>query len=110
MITRKRHDQEFKKKLAHELIMGISSAAEISKREGISAPTLYKWRDMFTTGDYKNDEQEIAELKKHIKELEGTVSDLALENHILKKTEKILKQMRKKEKLSGSISPKNLES
>lgn len=110
MITRKRYDQELKRKLAHELIMGISSAAEISKRENISAQTLYKWRDMFTTGDYSSDEQEIAALKKHIKVLEETVSDLALENHILKKTEKILKQLRKKEKLSGNISPRNLES
>ena len=109
MITRKRYDQEFKRKLTHELIMGISSAAEISKRESISAQTLYKWRDMFTSGDYSSDEQEIAELKKRIKNLEGAVSDLALENHILKKTEKILKQLRKKEKLSGNISPRNLE-
>ncbi len=89
--------------------MGISSAAEISKREGISSPTLYKWRDIFTSGDYNTDEQEIAELKKRVKDLEETVSDLALENHILKKTEKILKQLKRKEKLSGSISPRNSE-
>ncbi len=110
MIKRKRYDQEFKRKIAHELIMGIASAAEISKREGITSTTLYKWRDMYTTGDYNTDEQEIAELRKHIRDLEETVSDLALENHILKKTEKILKQLNKKEKSSGSISPKNSES
>ncbi len=110
MITRKRYDQEFKRKIAHELIMGIASAAEISKREGITSTTIYKWRDLYTADDFDTDEQEIAELKKRIKDLEGTVSDLALENHILKKTEKILKQLKKKEKLSGSISPKNLES
>ena len=109
MITRKRYDQEFKRKVAHEIIMGIASVAEISKREGITSTTIYKWRDMFSTGDYNTDEQEVAELKKRIRDLEGTVSDLALENHILKKTEKIIKQLRKKEKLSGSISPQNLE-
>lgn len=109
MITRKRYSQEFKKKVAHELLMGISTAAEISKREGITSTTLYKWRDIFSAGDYNTDEQEISELKKHIKDLEETVSDLALENHILKKTEKILKQLRKKEKSSGSISPRNSE-
>ena len=87
--------------------MGISTAAEISKREGITSATLYKWRDMFSTGDFNSDEQEISELQKRIKDLEETVSDLALENHILKKTEKILKQLRKKEKSSGSISPRN---
>ena len=109
MIKRKRYDQEFKRKIAHELIMGIASAAEISKREGITSTTLYKWRDMHSAGDYNTDEQEVAELRKRIRDLEETVSDLALENHILKKTEKILKQLKRKEKLSGSISPRNLE-
>ena len=109
MITRKRYSKEFKKKIAHELLMGISTAAEISKREGITSTTLYKWRDMFSTDDYNSDEQEMSELKKRIKDLEETVSELALENHILKKTEKIIKQLRRKEKLSGSISPRNSE-
>ena len=110
MIKRQRYTQEFKRKIAQEIIMGIASAAEISKREGITATTLYKWRDQFTTDDYNTDEQEVAELRKRIRDLEETVSDLALENHILKKTEKILKQLKRKEKLSGSISPRNLES
>jgi transposase-like protein len=109
MITRKRYSQEFKKSIAHEIIMGVSTTAEISKREGITSTTLYKWRDTFSAGDYNSDEQEISELKKRIKDLEETVSDLALENHILKKTEKIIKQLRKKEKSSGSISPRNLD-
>lgn len=109
MIKRQQYSQEFKRKLAHELIMGIASAAEISKREGISATAIYKWRDKHTTADYTTDEQEVAELRKRIRDLEETVSDLALENHILKKTEKILKQLKRQEKLSGSISPRNLE-
>ena len=110
MIKRKRYTQEFKRKIAHELIMGIASAAEISKRDGISATTIYKWRDKYTAADYSTEEQEVAELKRHIRDLEETVSDLALENHILKKTEKILKELKRKEKLSGSISPQNLGS
>ena len=109
MIKRQRYNQEFKRKIAQELIMGIASTAEISKREGISSTTLYKWRDKLTMADYNTDEQEVGELKKRIRDLEETVSELALENHILKKTEKILKQLKKQEKLSGSISPRNLE-
>ncbi|MCP4084193.1 MAG: transposase [Actinomycetia bacterium] len=109
MIKRKKYTQEFKRKIAQELIMEIASAAEISKREGISPTAIYKWRDMYTTADYNTDEQEIVELKKRIRDLEETVSELALDNHILKKTEKILKQLKKQEKLSGSISPRNLE-
>jgi transposase-like protein len=110
MIKRKRYNQEFKRKIAQELIMGIAPAAEISKREGITSTTLYKWRDQFMAADYSTDEQEFAELRKRIRDLEETVSDLALENHILKKTEKILKQLKKQERSSGSISPRNLES
>ena len=109
MIKRKRYSQEFKRKISQELIMGIASAAEISKREGISSTAIYKWRDKYTTSDYSTDEQEVAELKKRIRDLEEAVSELALDNHILKKTEKILKQLKRKEKLSGSISPRNLE-
>ncbi len=60
-------------------------------------------------GDYDTDEQETAELKKRIKDLEETVSDLALENHILKKRKKYLKQLRRKENPSRSISPRNSE-
>ena len=88
MIKRQRYNQEFKRKIAQELIMGIASAAEISKREGITSTTLYKWRDKYTAADYNTDEQETAELKKRVRDLEETVSELALENHILTKIEK----------------------
>ena len=82
MIKRKIYSEDFKRKIAQELIIGIAPAAEISKREGISSATLYKWRDRFTTEDYSTDEQEVAELRRRVRELEETVSDLALENHI----------------------------
>jgi len=82
MIKRQRYSQEFKRKIDHELIMGIASTAEISKREGISTTTLNKWRNMHITADYNTDEQEVPELKKRIRDLEETVSELALENHI----------------------------
>jgi transposase-like protein len=46
MIIRKRFSQEFKKTIGMELASGLSTAGRISKREGISANTIYKWRDM----------------------------------------------------------------
>jgi transposase-like protein len=91
------------------MILGSTPTAELSKREGISSTTLYKWRDKHSSEEYSSEEQEVAGLKRRIRELEETVSDLALENHILKKTEKILKQMKRQERLSGSISPQDLE-
>ncbi len=90
--------------------MGSTPTGEISKREGISSTTLYKWRDNYSSENYSSEEQEVADLKRQVRELKETISDLALENHILKKTEQILKQMKKQEKLSGSISPRDLGS
>jgi len=109
MIRRKHYSEEFKRKIALEMILGATPTAELSKREGISSTTLYKWRDNYSSEDYSTEEQEVGELKRRIRDLEETVSALAVENHILKKTEKILKQMKRQERLSGSISPQDLE-
>jgi len=77
----------------------------MSKREGVTSATLYNWRDMAQGLAVHADEKEILEMRKHIKELEETVSDQALTIHILKKTQKIMEQLKKQEHLSGSISP-----
>jgi transposase-like protein len=110
MITRNHYSEEFKRKLGLELAAGITTASEMSKREGISATTLYKWRDMVQGISVTPDEKEIIEMRKRIKELEETVSDQALQIHILKKTQKIMEQLKKQERLSGSISPLTLQS
>ena len=110
MITRKHYSEEFKRKLGLELAAGISTASEMSKREGISAATLYKWRDMAQGTTVTPDEKEIIEMRKRLKELEETVSEQALQIHILKKTQKIMEQLKKQERLSGTISPLTSES
>ena len=106
MITRKRFSQEFKQNIALQMASGVMTAGEISKREGISATTLYKWRDRIASGKLTPDENEIQELKRKNKELEETISDLAIQVHILKKTQKIMEELKKQERLSGSISPR----
>lgn len=110
MIKRQRHSEEFKKKIGLELASGLSSAGEISKREGISSTTLYKWRDQTQTVLTVTDNKDYIEQQKRIKELEEIVSDQAIQIHILKKTQKIMEQLKKKERLSGTISPRTLES
>ena len=105
MITRKHYSEEFKRKIGLELSAGLTSAAEISKREGISSTTLYKWRDTVQGVSVTTDEKEIIEMRKRLKELEEIVSDQALTIHILKKTQKIMEQLKRQESLSGSISP-----
>jgi len=110
MIKRTTFTQDFKRKIGFELAIGLTSAGEISKREGISATTLYKWRDVAMNTQTTPDEKELLEMRKQIKELEETVSDQALTIHILKKTQKIMEQLKRQEHTSGSISPLTLES
>lgn len=110
MIKRTHYTEEFKRKLGLELASGMTSAGEMSKREGISANTLYKWRDMAQGMVVTPDEKEILEMLKRLKELEEIVSDQALTIHILKKTQKIMEQLKRQERSSGSISPLTLES
>lgn len=110
MIKRQRHSDEFKRKIGFELSSGLSSAGEISKREGISSTTLYKWRDRLQTVSVADDLKDYVEQQKRIKELEEIVSDQAIQIHILKKTQKIMEQLKKQERLSGSISPRTLGS
>jgi transposase-like protein len=88
MIKRQRHTEDFKKKIGFELASGLSSAGEISKREGISSTTLYKWRDRLQTVSVTNDDKDFIEQQKRIKELEEIVSDQAIQIHILKKLKK----------------------
>ena len=82
----------------------------MSKREGISATTLYKWRDLVQGINVTSDEKEVLELRKRLKDLEETVSDQALQIHILKKTQKIMEELKRRERSSGTISPLTLES
>jgi transposase-like protein len=110
MIKRNRFNEEFKRKLGLELASGITTAGEMSKREGISATTLYKWRDLVNGYCVTTDEKEILEMRKRLKELEETVSDQALQIHILKKTQKIMEELKRREHSLGSISPLTLES
>ena len=68
----------------------------MSKREGISATTLYKWRNKVQSSSVTTDEKEIIEMRKRPKELEETVSDQALQIHILK-AQKIMEQLKRQE-------------
>lgn len=110
MIKRQKHSEDFKRKIGLELASGASSASEISKREGISSVTLNKWRDRLQTNTAVTDKKDYIEQQKKIKDLEEIISDQAIQIHILKKTQKIIEELKKKERLSGSISPRSLES
>ena len=110
MIRRKKYPDEFKRGLGLEIASKVSSIAEVSKREGISAGTLHKWTSEVNTLSTTSNEKEHIELLKKVRDLEELVSDQAVQIHILKKTQKIMGQLKRQERLSGSISPDTLGS
>ena len=103
MIRRQRYSQEYKESLVLEIISGQSRVAQVSRREGISPATLSKWRDQLATAGFQQEKQGEIELRRRVKDLESAVSELALENHILKKAQKLLQEHRQKERSSKIV-------
>ena len=100
MIKRKKWNQEQKERLVLEMISGQTSMTEISKRESISVTTLAKWKHQFVNGGLEAKNKTELELRQKISYLESALSDLMVENQILKKKEKFLQVYKQKEKLS----------
>jgi len=107
MIKKNNFSKDYKEKLVLELVSGQSSVAQVAQREKVNPQTLRSWMAKINNGSFKTENEIEIQLRKRIGELEGALAEMALNNHILKKTENYLKEMHRKEKLSGSISPQN---
>lgn len=107
MIRRNKFGKDFREKIVMELVAGQSSVAQIAQREGINPQTIRSWKKDMDGGSFQTEHEIELALRKRIAELEGALAESALNVHILKKTEQYLKEMKRKEKLSGSISPQN---
>jgi transposase-like protein len=107
MIKNRNYSDGFRKRIVLEIMSGQTSMVQIAKREDISTVTLAKWRDEMNTGGFQSENRTEIELRKRIKELEGALADIALENHILKKTEEITRELKLKGNLSGAFSGPN---
>ena len=106
MVKRKHYDQSCKESLVTEMLGG-TSVAQISQREGIASHTLYKWREKIVSGDFSDSHRTEIELRKRISDLECALGEIALENHILKKARQIMIEELKKERWSKRISAQN---
>jgi transposase-like protein len=77
------------------LLRREETAAQLSRRWGVSEPTLYRWRDDFlaggeaalTHGKGKADPRvrEIEELRSQVEERELVIGELTVANRVLKK-------------------------
>ena len=99
MIKRKKYTREAKKKLVLELISGENSGAKIAQREGLAYQTLKKWEIAFENNGLENSDEERIRLLQENKELRHVIADITLENHLLKKAEKIIFQMKRRGEL-----------
>jgi len=97
-------------KIVMELVSGQSTVAQIAQREGIHPQTVRNWKREINNGTFQTEHEIEIALRKRIADLEGALAEAALDVHILKKTEHYIREMQRKEKLSGSISPRNSES
>ena len=107
MIKRNNYPRDFRERVVLELVSGQSSVAQIAQREKIHPQTIRNWKKDIENGNFHSENEVEISLRKRIAELESALAESALNVHILKKTEHYLKEMRRKEKLSGSISPRN---
>ncbi|MBE7412336.1 MAG: transposase [Leptospiraceae bacterium] len=89
MIRRNNYGKEFKEKIVMEILSGQSSVSQIAQREKVNPQTIRNWRNEIDTGKFEQNNQTEFALRKRVAELEGALANLALDNHILKKSPKI---------------------
>ena len=89
-MTRKRYDEDLKKQLVKIYNQGNHSYRSLSSEYGVSAPTIRTWviryndSKSFNLDDHRTeDEKELIELRKQLKQLE-------IENDILKQAALLL--------------------
>jgi len=85
MNQRRRFSLEFKRQVVEELLSGISSPAQVSRKYEISGGLMYHWKKRYEQGKLGNEPNHPEALKDRIKELERMVDRLTMDNDFLKK-------------------------
>jgi len=109
MQDRRRFTLEFKRQVVEELLSGISTPGQISRKHEISGGLLYYWKRRYQQGKLGNESSHPEALKERIKELERIVGQLTMDNDFLKKAlAHSLEASRKKESLLPLRIPSGL--
>ncbi len=102
MRIQRKFRPEFKRQVVEELLSGISTPAQISRRYEISSGLLYHWKKQYAKGGFENPPDQTAALEERVRQLEQLVGKLTLENEFLKKAvQRSLEPVKK----SGSSLP-----
>jgi len=76
---------ELKRQIVEELLSGVSSSAQLTRRYEISSGLLYHWKEQYARGRFNNEPTKEAALEERVRQLEQLVGKLTLENEFLKK-------------------------
>lgn len=76
---------ELKRQIVEELLSGMSTPAQLTRRYEISSGLLYHWKEQYAKGHFNNEPTKKAALEDRVRQLEQLVGKLTLENEFLKK-------------------------
>jgi len=107
-MKQRKHSIEFKRQVVEELLGGVSTLAQLSRRYDLAGSLIQIWRKKYTAGELnpgptKHDQA----LQARIAELERMVGRLTMENDLLKKAATYIRQQR--DAASRVITAKDLE-
>ena len=106
MKPKRTFTSEFKRQVIEELLSGISTRAQISRKHNLSGGLINHWKEQYEKGKFGNEPTHEAAFKERIKELEGMIGRLAMDNDLLKKALQLnMKASRKKESLLPDVYP-----
>lgn len=85
---RKRYNPEFRKDAVRMIVMDGLSVAEVSKKLGVTAGTLYKWKDLYLKeiGGSSEGDLNATELATELTKVRAELAKANRINEILKKT------------------------
>jgi transposase len=84
-MTRERFAEEFKSEAVRQVIERGYTVADVAKRLGVSAQSLYKWVRASSPSDEQRDKVELAEVRRENLRLRAELARAQEERDILKK-------------------------
>ena len=93
---------KIKRQIIEELLSGVSTAAQICRRNEISSGLLYYWKRQYSRVDLAGNGKREAALEERIRQLEQMLGKACLENEFLKRA---LQRTLGPSKRSGSSLP-----
>lgn len=85
MRKQRSFSSDFKRQIVEELLSGVSTSAQLSRRHEISSGLLYHWKKQYAKGGFGNEASKGAAQEEHVRQLEQMLGKAYLEIEFLKK-------------------------